>query len=330
MTVQEAIGALTNDLERYTASGKASRKAITYRQLVINTIIDALNKAEEREVRLKNMITTTLADLRNDLKQRDAVLNALGRSEWEHDRYPLLEGSAQRYMQQLYQRIHHEEGRSMSAERAARERAHVLGLMAEFERLFDDSTALSMAHASTLQELADLKQYAAMFGIDVEQFDLLTEEERATLRPPGYRYATESLPKRPVITGAPEATPDMLERMTPGERENYRANPTTNYLNWLRELQSVRWSAPALKAMLERRLNDGVITEEGIIIGHYANPNAVVHSTIQLVLCQQRWDELAHQNPDAYAAFCRKLGRDPRHDRPWILKEPTEQPNLAA
>lgn len=283
MNLPEAIDSLRSDLERYAASGKASPKAIAYRQLVLNTVIDGINALEEEMLKERRLAQERIDALRADLRQRNAVLHKLGHPASVDAEYWHLEGTAQRIMAHLAKRIDHGEGRVISTERAAKERKMLRELEDEFERLYDDAVALSMHAGRANRELEDLKQYCVMYGMDIEQFELLPASKRELLRP---------------------AT----------------SKPFPGRIRCMNALALMRWrnTAPAVRAMNDRRVADGTIGPCGIRMGHYAHPDDVVYGVLSMLQDVRDWEMIRARYPEAYATFCEREGRTPHLEQPWL------------
>lgn len=175
MDITEAIGHLTNDLERFATSGKASPKAIAFRQAVLNTVIDAINAAEEKTAQQRTALRSRIEALEHDVQDRDDRIGMLKEHtslnfSWSH-----FEGRAQRALNYMLLRVEREEGRSMAAEHAEHERG-MLGLLRdEFNKLYDAMITLGVRVRQQREHLAHLRQWCLVCGVDLAQFDAFPE-----------------------------------------------------------------------------------------------------------------------------------------------------------
>lgn len=293
MTLTEAISSLQHDLERYASSGKASPKAVAFRELVLNTIIEAINGMESTIQVERQRHTEQVNALRQDLRQRDTTLSTIALDTLAYEPFWALEGSAQRILTHMLARVDHNEGRTMSKERAQRERSMVRSLIAEFERMHDDAQSIGHSAFKAAAELRDLKQYARMYGMDVEQFEGLSDDLRALLRP-------DSSPPFSDVPGARPASPVQ------------------------RHLQLSRWyrSAPALKAMIEHRAASGIIDEAGNPTGHYARPDHALYTVLTMLRDRESWDRIRQEHAEAYTEFTTRTGAQPHTEKPWAVAAP--------
>lgn len=182
MELTEAIEHMRTDLERYAASGKASPKAVAFRQLVLNTVIDGVNNMEEALVKERTLAKERIDALRADLRDRDEQLAELHSETGIEHRWSWLEGRAQRALNWMLSRIDREEGRSISTEQATSDRKAL--------QLLRDELDKGHAHRIDLQVELNLKraevehptQWALLCGLRMEQFHALTRTELGLLR----------------------------------------------------------------------------------------------------------------------------------------------------
>lgn len=176
MQVAEAIEHLSADLRRYAQSGKASPKSITFRTLVLNTVIDHVNQLERESEEKIAALQSKVKALTADLEHRDQVIAQLHGAAFVDQNWSYLEGRAQTVLDHLDRAVESEEGKSMSPEQAKRQRKTLSVLRHELDTLYDTTVALQVAYGNTLMELTALRTWAAMVGVDMDQWARVPQE----------------------------------------------------------------------------------------------------------------------------------------------------------
>ncbi len=177
MNAEEAIFHLTADIKRYADSGRAKPKAIAFKEAVVNTLVDELNRLEAQTGRTAAKAKAKVAALEADVQSMRAQMTALaGGEELLRFYSSFFDGRAAKALQWLQDRLDHEEGRSIPETQAQRLRRVYGLLMEELEFLYDSLVPLSLELARQVNELKQLRTWCQVHGMDMAKWDALPQE----------------------------------------------------------------------------------------------------------------------------------------------------------